>query len=364
MAKERAWMTRNTGTAEAPVWEKYFPKTVVDAIYASDADGETKKIMDLVNERIQSVVGSAPEAFDTLQEVAAYIKEHEEVASALQAAVGNKVDKVEGKGLSTNDYTTIEKNKLAEVAEQATKNDTLYKNQVPSTVALGGIPKGYVPPASGVEAIDMIDKLLHAYVAPVVTASASPKNGGTFEAGTSQSVTAVTVNITMGSAEIKKIEVFDGSTSIGSLASGIVAGANTVTLTNPLAVSSNKQLSVTVTDNEDKTVTAKTGSFTFVSPYYYGAIAADATPTAALVKAATKLVQAKGNRTLAYTCDNQKMLFAYPKSYGALKKILDANSFDVTGTFTRAEVTVDGVAYYAYTNDASTVSAFNMTFNY
>lgn len=33
--------------------------------------------------------------------------------SALTATVGNKVDKVSGKGLSTNDYTTAEKNKLA-----------------------------------------------------------------------------------------------------------------------------------------------------------------------------------------------------------------------------------------------------------
>ena len=55
MAKERVWMTRNTGTAESPQWEKYFPKTIVDAIYASDADGESKKIMDLVKEEIQKV---------------------------------------------------------------------------------------------------------------------------------------------------------------------------------------------------------------------------------------------------------------------------------------------------------------------
>ena len=37
-------------------------------------------------------------------------------------ALGNKVDKVTGKGLSTNDYTTTEKNKLAGVATGATAN--------------------------------------------------------------------------------------------------------------------------------------------------------------------------------------------------------------------------------------------------
>ena len=94
MAKERVWMERNAGTAEEPQWEKYFPKTIADAIYASDADGETRKIMDLVKEEIQKVVGTAPEAFDTLQEIAAYIEEHEEVAAALQQAITNKADKV------------------------------------------------------------------------------------------------------------------------------------------------------------------------------------------------------------------------------------------------------------------------------
>lgn len=114
MANERVPMYRNAAQTGDPVrWEKYFPMTVVDAIMASDAEDETRTVMDLVREEIQKVVGTAPEAFDTLQEIAAYIEEHEEVASALQAAVGNKVDKVEGKGLSSNDYTTAEKEKLA-----------------------------------------------------------------------------------------------------------------------------------------------------------------------------------------------------------------------------------------------------------
>lgn len=42
--------------------------------------------------------------------------------SALSAAVGNKVDKVANKGLSTNDYTTTEKAKLKGIEEGAQKN--------------------------------------------------------------------------------------------------------------------------------------------------------------------------------------------------------------------------------------------------
>lgn len=39
--------------------------------------------------------------------------------SVITAALNNKVDKVSGKGLSTNDYTTAEKEKLAGIAENA-----------------------------------------------------------------------------------------------------------------------------------------------------------------------------------------------------------------------------------------------------
>ena len=43
------------------------------------------------------------------------------VVSTLPFADANKVDKVSGKGLSTNDYTTTEKNKLAGIAAGANK---------------------------------------------------------------------------------------------------------------------------------------------------------------------------------------------------------------------------------------------------
>lgn len=43
------------------------------------------------------------------------------LCSVLKEMLGNKVDKVSGKGLSTNDYTTAEKNKLAGIATGANK---------------------------------------------------------------------------------------------------------------------------------------------------------------------------------------------------------------------------------------------------
>lgn len=45
----------------------------------------------------------------------------EHLWAKIVSRLGTKVDKVDGKGLSTNDYTTAEKNKLAGIATGATK---------------------------------------------------------------------------------------------------------------------------------------------------------------------------------------------------------------------------------------------------
>lgn len=76
-----------------------------------DISGKADK--SYVDGKVADLVNSAPATLDTLGELATAITEHKEVTDALDAAITNKVDKVAGKGLSTNDYTTAEKNKLA-----------------------------------------------------------------------------------------------------------------------------------------------------------------------------------------------------------------------------------------------------------
>lgn len=52
------------------------------------------------------------------------------VATQITNAIANKVDKVSGKGLSTNDYTTNEKNKLSGIASGAEVNQNAFSNIV------------------------------------------------------------------------------------------------------------------------------------------------------------------------------------------------------------------------------------------
>lgn len=57
------------------------------------------------------------------------------VTAAMNSALGNKVDKVSGKSLSTNDYTTAEKNKLAGIAASANN----YSLPAATSSVLGGV---------------------------------------------------------------------------------------------------------------------------------------------------------------------------------------------------------------------------------
>lgn len=72
--------------------------------------------------------------YPTKTEAQGYVSTHDASGTAHSALLGNKVDKVAGKGLSTEDYTTAEKTKLAGIATGA-NNYTHPANHPPSIIA-------------------------------------------------------------------------------------------------------------------------------------------------------------------------------------------------------------------------------------
>lgn len=242
-------------------------------------------------------------------------------------------------------------------------DEDYYRSDIPSTTAVGGIPKGWLPPSGQIKVTELLNSMLHPYVSPSVSASILPTNGGTVKYSESIEVTQVRVNATKGSNTLTKIEVYSGSTLVGSLESSI-GTSNVVPVTmDPITVNSqNKNLSVRLYDDSGKYVSANTGSFSFVYPYYYG-ISTDI-PTVDTMGSLTELVKAKGNQKLTFTMNQQRAVFACYKGYGAIKTILDPNGFDSTNTFTRIEVTYNDLPYYLYYNSPSTNTNFAFTFNY
>ena len=82
-----------------------------------------------ITEKVAEIVADAPEDFDTLKEMSDWIDSHEDSAAAMNSeirantlAISGKVDKVTGKGLSTEDYSTSEKTKLAGIEAGAEVN--------------------------------------------------------------------------------------------------------------------------------------------------------------------------------------------------------------------------------------------------
>lgn len=75
----------------------------------SDLTSEVNRATSRENEieaKVDALIGDAPEIMDSLPELIDVINNHAEL-------IEGKVDKVIGKELSTNDYTTAEKEKLA-----------------------------------------------------------------------------------------------------------------------------------------------------------------------------------------------------------------------------------------------------------
>lgn len=94
-------------------------KTYVDTQLLVKADKSSTYTKTETDQRIQAVVAAAPAALDTLAEIADALNNDPDFAGTMTTQLAGKVDKVSGKGLSTEDYSTAEKTKLAGIAAAA-----------------------------------------------------------------------------------------------------------------------------------------------------------------------------------------------------------------------------------------------------
>lgn len=92
-----------------------------------------------VKEEIAKLVDGAPESFDTLKEIADYIAEDKTAASALVEVIGGKVDKVDGKGLSTEDFTTEFKGVLEQITAEKIAEWDAKADAVNATTSKAGL---------------------------------------------------------------------------------------------------------------------------------------------------------------------------------------------------------------------------------
>ena len=254
------------------------------------------------------------------------------------------------------------------VANAIAEND-IFVTDILTVNALGGI--GANADLNGMTTHAILNKLLYPYVAQSVGTPSRTPNSTVLEKGNDQTITAVSVTVTKKSEPITSVALYNGSTLLAEKTGDEVAKGGTFTFSGlSVAVPSTSViLTVKVTDASGNVVSKSTAAWNFVYPYYIGVCAEDAAINEELIKGLTKKIEVKGNKSNTFNCDYQRMVFAYPKSYGALKSVLDPNNFEILGSFTQHEVSVTGLdgtaqTYYAYVNGASTVSGFTVNFKY
>ena len=208
---------------------------------------------------------------------------------------------------------------------------------------------------------EVLESILFPYQKPTVSFSISP-NTTVYENGTTVSSIKFTINATKKSDIIQSIKVYDGSTLLTTITSG-VANGGTFTYTYSCNITSNTTLKVEVSDGTS-TVSA-TKNITFANKSYYGFVADGTTVNETVIKALQNNVL-KTSKALNYTginCTDSKIVYAYPQNQGLLSSILDGSGFDYIDSYDCTNITVDGVNYNVYVMiDPTTLDGFTQKF--
>lgn len=207
-------------------------------------------------------------------------------------------------------------------------------------------------------------KILLKEIAPTITFNAT--NSGLKEVGTSVSGSTLTTNITsLGTGTITSIEFYEGSNLLDTKA--YVSGTNSYSFSYTNTITSNTTFKTVVyytkADGTNSTIN-QTKSITFVYASYYGTVS-----TLTPVEADIKLLNKSIKNTKAFTWNNitvtdERFCYAYPKSFGALTSIKDANNFEYIGSYTKSTIQIDSVDYYLYVlTDPTTGSGFKQIYS-
>lgn len=108
---------------------------LADIVTKVGAAPTTESMNTAISSAIDGLINGAPATYDTLKEIADYIAAHEEVSTALNQAIGNKVDKVEGKGLSSEDFTAALKTKLESMESVTAEEKAAWSAKAEKAVA-------------------------------------------------------------------------------------------------------------------------------------------------------------------------------------------------------------------------------------
>lgn len=341
-----------------PKTQKNLANVLTDIIDSLGKKATAEELAAL-QEKYDNLVSDAPEALDTLKEIADWIGSHETEYKGLLELSTNKVDKVDGKQLSTEDFTTLLKEKLEALDNKADMDKKLeaLNDRIDAIVNGGGegaISADKVSYTNGTitNVQEALDQLL--YIAPVVnTLTASVAN--TQEKGASLS----NIKFTWTLNKAVKTQTFDGNAVDVSTKEYIYAG--------PLTA--NKSFTLSVSDGT-KTAT-KSVSISFQDYIHYG-VSDKTTEAEVLVDsfvlglASKKFGTAKSSiGTVSATAGaGQYIYFAIPTAWASALSFKIGGfdtDFEKVGSFDHTNASGYKVSYSVFRSGQPNLGATTMT---
>lgn len=241
----------------------------------------------------------------------------------------------------------------------------VYKSDVPSTVAVGGLPKGYIAP-EGVDIGVLIDEMLHPYVPPAISLFGQPEVY-VHERGTTISPITVVSRAIRGLEPITTMTMYKEGQVIKSQSFDYDYKGEYEVTYEDMNVNYNTNYRSSVTDGKT-TVQSATRYYDFVYPLYIGDMAGHITePTEVNVKNMDKKVVKASTQTVTYNIVDRRMCICVPPGW-VIRNIIDPNNFDITPSFRQSTVQLsclDGTTqeYRVYLSEPTTQSGFTVKFN-
>ena len=334
---------------------------VTTVVFAWTADDGTEKTTTIqVNDGVKGEIGDKGDKGDKLtfndltDEEKASLKGADGVSPIITENVNN-TDDIYRLDITTDTGTIITPN----LKGGGSGDSEVFDRTDLTAVTVGGLNSG--SSVKNKTTKEVLESILFPYQKPTVSFSISP-NTTVYESGTTVSSIKFTISATKKSDIIQSIKVYDGSTLLTTITSGVASGG-TFTYTYSCNITSNTTLKVEVSDGTS-TVSA-TKNITFANKSYYGFVADGTTVNETVIKALQNNVL-KTSKALNYTginCIDSKIVYAYPQNQGLLNSILDGSGFDYIDSYDCTNVTVDGVNYNVYVMiDPTTLDGFTQKF--
>lgn len=208
-----------------------------------------------------------------------------------------------------------------------TDNELSTTYSITTSVAVGNLAKGTTVNGSVKDLLDLVFGTPTKVSNLTLTAAA-----GSFEKGTTKSLTKAVVKVEKGTAKkLDKLEIKSGSTVLASTTS-VVEGNNTITIPSTTITSDTTITALLTYDTNNSKSTTANYSFFFYS--YYGAVASNVSVDSITY---TSLSKKNGTSSLKITMSNQCAVLAIP---GTATTIKDENNFDCTGNFSKTTKTI------------------------